>query len=101
MRRFTSCLRLGLSSVPGEMCVEFSSLTVLLNPARGIVMISVRRHYGHAEGEPASSIPLDLTERHWYHSYVHDQRAEWQNALLLLKVNQRIIIIVVSWYLSA
>jgi len=43
----------------------------------------------------------ELVERHWYHYFLHNQRAEWLKALLLLKGNQRIIIINVPWYVSA
>lgn len=41
-----------------------------------------------------------LVERHWYHYFLHNQRAEWLKALLLLKGNQRIIVINVPWYLA-
>jgi hypothetical protein len=43
----------------------------------------------------------ELVEPHWYHYFLHNQRAEWLRALLLLKGNQRIIVINVPWHLSA
>jgi amino acid transporter len=42
----------------------------------------------------------ELVERHWYHYFLHNQRAEWLRALLLAKGNQRIILVNVPWYIS-
>jgi hypothetical protein len=43
----------------------------------------------------------ELVERRWSHYFLHNQRAEWLRALLLLKGNQQIIVIVVPWHLTA
>ena len=43
----------------------------------------------------------ELVERHWYYYFLHNQRAQWLKALLLLKGNQRVIVITVPWYLSS
>jgi hypothetical protein len=43
----------------------------------------------------------ELVERHWYHYFLHNQRAEWLRALLLAKGNQRIIVVNVPWHISA
>jgi len=43
----------------------------------------------------------ELVERHWYHSFLHNQRAEWLRALLLTKGSQRTILVNVPWHLSA
>ena len=40
----------------------------------------------------------NLVERHWYHRFLHNQRAELMTALLLLSADQRIVIINVPWY---
>jgi amino acid transporter len=37
----------------------------------------------------------ELVERHWYYYFLHNQRAQWLKALLLLKGNQRVIVITV------
>jgi len=50
--------------------------------------------------EIAVLIP-ELVERRWYHYFLHNQRGEWLKALLLLKGDQRIIVINVPWYLSS
>jgi amino acid transporter len=42
----------------------------------------------------------ELVDRHWYHYLLlHNQRAAWLKAMLLLKGNERIIVIDVPWYL--
>ena len=43
----------------------------------------------------------ELIETHWYHTFLHNNRAEMLKALLLLKGNQRIVIINVPWYLKS
>jgi len=43
----------------------------------------------------------ELVERHWYHYFLHNQRAEWLRALLLTKGSQRIILVNVPWHISA
>lgn len=42
----------------------------------------------------------ELAERHWYNYLLHNQRARLLKGLLLLKGNQRIVIIDVPWYLG-
>ena len=42
----------------------------------------------------------ELVERHWYHHLLHNKRASLLKAVLLLKGNQRIIVINVPWYLE-
>jgi amino acid transporter len=42
-----------------------------------------------------------LVERHWYHYFLHNQRAELLTALLVLKSNRRINIVSVPWHLNA
>jgi amino acid transporter len=43
----------------------------------------------------------ELVERHWYHYFLHNQRAEWLRALLLTKGSQRIILVNVPWHIMA
>jgi hypothetical protein len=42
----------------------------------------------------------ELVERHWYHYLFHNKRASVLKALLLLRGNQRIVVINVPWYLD-
>jgi hypothetical protein len=43
----------------------------------------------------------NLVERHWYHYFLHNQRAELLTALLLVKGDRRITIVNVPWFLTA
>jgi len=43
----------------------------------------------------------ELVERHWFHYFLHNQRAALLKGLLLVKGNQRINVINVPWYLQA
>jgi amino acid transporter len=43
----------------------------------------------------------ELVQRRWYHHVLHNKRASVLKALLLLKGNQRIIVINVPWYLES
>jgi amino acid transporter len=43
----------------------------------------------------------ELVERHWYHHLLHNKRASLLKAVLLLRGNQRIIVINVPWYLES
>jgi amino acid transporter len=42
----------------------------------------------------------EMVERHWYHYFLHNQRAEILKTLLMLRGSQRIIVINVPWYLA-
>jgi hypothetical protein len=53
----------------------------------------------HPDQQIAVLIP-ELVERHWYHYFLHNKRASVLKALLLLKGNQRIVVINVPWYLE-
>ena len=43
----------------------------------------------------------ELVERHWYLDFLHNRRATWLKAALLMKGNRRIVIINVPWYLDS
>jgi hypothetical protein len=40
-------------------------------------------------------------QRRWYHHLLHNKRAAVLKGLLLLKGNQRIVVINVPWYLES
>lgn len=79
-------------------------LVVLKSPYRfvlsPIVDYVLKLERNNPDRQIAVLIP-ELVEWHWFHYFLHNQRAEWLKALLLLKGNQRIIVIIVPWYLSA
>jgi len=43
----------------------------------------------------------ELVEKRWYHYFLHNQRAEVLKTLLMLRGNQRIVVVTVPWYLRA
>jgi len=43
----------------------------------------------------------ELVERHWYHYPLHNKRAEILKWLILLKGNERIVIVNIPWYIKA
>jgi hypothetical protein len=47
-----------------------------------------------------SVVVPELCERHWYHSLLHNQRAEVLKALLMWWGNPRIVVVSVPWYLK-
>jgi amino acid transporter len=54
----------------------------------------------HPDRQIAVIIP-ELVEHRWYHYLLHNQRASLLKALLLLRGDQRVVVINVPWYLSA
>jgi len=43
----------------------------------------------------------EVVERHWYHYFLHNQRAAVLKALLFVRGNQRINVLNIPWYLDA
>jgi amino acid transporter len=78
-------------------------LVLLKSPYRFVVqpildyVLDLERQ--NPERQVAVLIP-ELAERRWYNYLLHNQRARLLKGLLLLKGNQRIVIIDVPWYLS-
>jgi amino acid transporter len=54
----------------------------------------------HPDRQIAVLIP-ELAESRWYQYFLHNQRAQWLKAMLLLGGGQRVIVINVPWYLSS
>jgi hypothetical protein len=51
-------------------------------------------------GRQIAVIVPELVEKHWYHYPLHNQRAEFLKALILLHGSGRIVLINVPWYLN-
>jgi amino acid transporter len=51
-------------------------------------------------GRQIAVIVPELVEKHWYHNFLHNRRATWLKAALLMKGNRRIVTINVPWYLD-
>ena len=79
-----------------ELVVLPSPYRLVLTPIVNYVLEIERAHPGQ---QIAVLIP-ELVERHWYHYLLHNKRAELLKTLLLLRGNQRIIVIDVPWYLK-
>ena len=79
-------------------------LVVLQSPYRFVItpildyILELER--SNPDRQLAVLIP-ELVERHWYHYFLHNQRAELLRALLLAKGNRRIILVNVPWYTNA
>jgi amino acid transporter len=54
----------------------------------------------HPDRQIAVLVP-ELVERHWYHHLLHNKRAAVLKGLLLVRGNQRIVVINVPWYLES
>ena len=52
-------------------------------------------------GRTIAVVIASMVERHWYHYFLHNQRADILTALLLVGGDERINIINVPWYLKA
>ena len=52
----------------------------------------------HPDRQIAVLVP-ELVVRHWWQAPLHNQRAQLLKLLLLLRGNQRIIVINIPWYL--
>jgi hypothetical protein len=52
----------------------------------------------HPDRQIAVLIP-ELVVKHWWHTPLHNQRAQVLKLLLLLRGNQRIMVINIPWYL--
>ena len=79
-----------------QLVVLTSPYRFVINPILDYVLELERNN---PDREIGVLIP-EFVERRWYQYVLHNQRAEWLKALLLLKGNQRIIIITVPWYVS-
>ena len=81
---------------PPELVVIDSPFRLVLTPILDYVLELEKQNAGQ---QIAVLLP-ELVERHWFHYLLHNQRAEILKTWLLLKGNQRIVIVSVPWYLQ-
>jgi amino acid transporter len=77
-------------------------LVVLASPYRrffGPLIEFVERLEEEHPSRPIAVVIPELVERHWYESLLHNHRAEVLKARLLLKDNERVVLINIPWYL--
>jgi amino acid transporter len=79
-------------------------LIVIQSPYRFVINPIVEHILNLQKTMPQRQIAViipELVEKHWYHYFLHNQRAKWLKAALLLKGNSKIIVISVPWYLRS
>lgn len=82
---------------PPELVVIESPYRYVLTPILNYVL-EVEKN--NPSRQIAVLLP-EMIELHWYHYLLHNQRAEILKGWLLLKGNQRIVLVNVPWYLKA
>jgi amino acid transporter len=82
---------------PPELVVLDSPYRTVLRPIVNYVLEVEKQN---PDRQIAVVLP-ELIERHWYHYFLHNQRAEVLKTWMMVRGSQRIIIINVPWYLTA
>jgi amino acid transporter len=78
-------------------------ITMLDSPYRLVITPIVNHVLEVQQANPTRRIAVvipEMIEHHWWHYFLENNRAELLRALLLLKGNQRIILVNVPWYLK-
>jgi hypothetical protein len=81
-----------------------AELVVIPSPYRWVIRPIVEYVFQMERELPDRKIAVvipELVERHWYHYFLHNQRAEILKALLMVRGNERIVVVSVPWYLKA
>ncbi|HEV2422956.1 MAG TPA: APC family permease [Candidatus Acidoferrales bacterium] len=79
-------------------------MRVLKSPYRFVINPIVDYVFDLEKKNPTRQIAViipELVQKHWYQYFLHNQRATWLKAALLLKGNQRIVVINAPWYLKS
>lgn len=83
--------------------LQVPELKVLKSPYRAVITPIVDYVLELEVKNPGRQIAVivpELVEKHWYHNFLHNQRARWLKAALLARGNGRIVIVDVPWYLE-
>ena len=83
--------------------LRMPELKVLKSPYRAVITPIVDYVLELETENPGRQIAVivpELVEKHWFHNFLHNQRATWLKAALLMKGNRRIITINVPWYID-
>ncbi len=88
---------------PTQQAGVASPKLVVLNSPYRLILAPIVDYVLEAErtnpGQQIAVVIPELVERHWYHHILHNKRASVLKALLLVRGNQRIVVINVPWYL--
>jgi len=82
--------------------VPAPELVILPSPYRLVFMPMIDYILARQAEDPDLQVAVlvpELVERRWYHYPLHNQRAAVLKALLVLRGNQRVVIVSVPWYL--
>lgn len=83
--------------------IPMPQVKILKSPYRFVIapivdyVLELEKKY---PGRQIAVIIPELVEKHWYHNFLHNRRATWLKAALLMKGNRRIVTINVPWYLD-
>jgi hypothetical protein len=83
--------------------VAVPKLVTLESPYRAVVTPILDYVLEMERTNPGRQIAVlipEMVQCHWYDNFLHNNRAEVLRTLLLVKGNQRIVIINVPWYLE-
>jgi hypothetical protein len=80
-----------------QLVVIDSPYRLVLTPILNYVLQVEKEHPGR---QIAVLLP-EMVERHWYHYFLHNQRAEILKTWLLVKGDQRIVLVNVPWHVQA
>jgi len=86
-----------------EQGLQEPELVVLPSPYRFVVATIVNYSLDLAHKNPDNIIAVvipELVESRWYHYLLHNQRASLLKAMLLVKGNERVVVVNVPWYLQ-
>jgi hypothetical protein len=78
-----------------ELVTIPSSYRFVINPLMDYILELERRNPGR---KIAVLLP-ELVVRHWWENALHNQRVQLLKLLLLVKGNQRIVVVNIPWYL--
>ncbi len=78
-----------------ELVIIPSSYRFIINPLMDYILELEEKHPGR---KVAVLLP-ELVVRHWWENALHNQRVQLLKLLLLLKGNQRIVVVNIPWYL--
>lgn len=78
-----------------QMVVIASSYRFIINPLMDYILELERTN----PGRKVAVILPELVVRHWWENALHNQRVQLLKFLLLIKGNQRIVVVNIPWYL--
>jgi len=84
--------------------LQAPKLIVLKSPYRFVINPIVDYVHDLERKFPSRQIAVlipELVQKHWYQYFLHNQRATWLKAALLLKGDDRIIVVNVPWYFKS